>query len=176
MVSLFAQLAFVKDKNAIRVLNRAEAMRDDKRRAASEQPVKRFADEQFRFRVHAGSGFVQNQEAWIVCEGSRKIDELALANGKRRTAFVHACLSTIRKRVNEFREADFVKCMFHVLALDSRSAKTNVGFNRAGEEKRVLKHNSKMASQILQIQRANVLSIKQDLAFLHIVKAEQQRD
>ena len=56
--------------------------------AARQQFVECFANQQFRFRVHAGSGFIKNQKARIVCQRARKVDQLALSDGKCRTAFV----------------------------------------------------------------------------------------
>jgi len=41
-----------------------------------------------RFSCHAGRSFVQNQEARIVRKSAREVDELALANGKRRAPLV----------------------------------------------------------------------------------------
>src|SRR5215471_19768542 len=59
---LFAQTALVKHQYAVGVLNRAQAMRDHQRRTAAEQLVKRLANQQLCFRIHARGCFIQNQE------------------------------------------------------------------------------------------------------------------
>jgi hypothetical protein len=66
MGALFAEAAFVEDEDAVGVLNGAEAMRDDQGGSAAEETVERFADQEFRFGVDAGCGFVEYQEARIV--------------------------------------------------------------------------------------------------------------
>src|SRR5260370_18759820 len=84
MRALLAQAAFVEYEDAVRVLNGAEAVRDDQRRAPGEQAIQSFANEELGLGVHPRSGFVQNKEARIVCQGPGKIHELALPDGKRR--------------------------------------------------------------------------------------------
>ena len=63
MRALLAQAAFVEDENAMRVLNGAEPVRDDDGGATLQQPVERLADHQLGLRVHAGRGFVENQQS-----------------------------------------------------------------------------------------------------------------
>ena len=101
--ALFAQAAFVEHQDAVGVLNGAEAVRDDQRGAAGEQAVQRFANQQFRFCVHAGRGFVQNQEARIVRQRPRETDQLPLAHRKRGTALVHFRGHALRQRPDDSR-------------------------------------------------------------------------
>ena len=70
--TLLAQSAFVEYENAIGVLDGAEAVRDDQRGAAFEQAIERLANQHFRFCVHAGRGFVEDQEARIVRQSARE--------------------------------------------------------------------------------------------------------
>ena len=81
MRTLLAEAAFVEDKDAVRVLNGAQAVRDHHGRAAFEQAVERFSNHQFGFGVHARSGFIENQEFWIVRQRAREADKLPLADG-----------------------------------------------------------------------------------------------
>src|SRR6267142_4560272 len=82
MRALLAQPPLVKNQDAICMLNGAETMRDHERGSTGEQAVQRFANEQLCFGIDAGSGFVENQEARIMCQRAGKIDELPLADGK----------------------------------------------------------------------------------------------
>src|SRR5579862_4903786 len=86
MGALFAEAAFVEDEDAVGVLNGAEAMGDDQGGAAAEQAIEGIADLQFGLGVHTGGGFIEDEEAGIVCQGAGEIDELALADGERGAA------------------------------------------------------------------------------------------
>src|SRR5438477_10276999 len=109
-------------------------------------------------------------------KGSRKIDELALANRKRRATLVRRCGDSFRKRSNEIAQTDFVDGALHVFARDARSAEPNVRFDGAGKEERILQHDSEMTAQILQIEEADVHAIQKNLTRLNFIKAQQQGD
>src|ERR1700676_787473 len=176
MRALFAKAALVEDKDAVGVLNGAETMRDDESGAAAKQAIEGVADQQLSLCVHAGRGFVENKEARIVREGASEIDELALADGQRRAAFVDAGADAFRKRFDEIGEADFADGGLDGSAVDARSAQAHVGFDSAGEEKRILQHDAELAAQILEIDFTDVDAVKQDLAALNVVKAKEKRD
>src|SRR5215472_10562699 len=64
--AFLAQAAFVEDEDAVRMLNRAQAVRDHQRRASAEEFVQGLPDHELGFRIHAGGGFIENQELRIV--------------------------------------------------------------------------------------------------------------
>src|SRR5579859_2971051 len=171
MRSLLAQLALVEDENFVSVLNGAEAMRNDERRTAGKQPIERFANKKLRLCINAGSGFVENQEARIVSKRAGKIDQLTLANGQSRTAFVDRRVCAIGEGIDELRQADLVERVLDVFALDTRRSEANIAFNRASKQEWIQKHDAEIAPQVLQIERANGVSVQQDLAFLHVVES-----
>src|ERR1700733_2287737 len=105
--ALFAQAAFVEDEDAVGVLNSAEAMRDDECGAAAEEAVERFADQEFGFGIDARCGFVEDEEARIVREGTGEIDELALADAERGAALVDGGSDAFGERGDEIGETDF---------------------------------------------------------------------
>src|SRR5947209_1320615 len=78
--ALLAKAAFVKDEDAVGMLNGAEAMRDHQRGAAAEQAVQGVANLELGSGVNAGGSFVQDEEARIVGEGAREIKQLTLAD------------------------------------------------------------------------------------------------
>ena len=84
--TLLAQASLVEYENAVCMLDGAEPVRDDDGRASGEQPVEGFANQQLRFRIHARSGFVEDQEFGIVREGAREADELPLPYRERSAA------------------------------------------------------------------------------------------
>src|ERR1017187_6569875 len=85
MRTFFAQLPFVEHENRSCVLNGAQAMRDYDGGTSVKQTIERLADHFFGLRIHAGSGFVEDEEARIMRECAREAYELALADGKRRS-------------------------------------------------------------------------------------------
>src|SRR5579863_1440239 len=172
MGALFAEAAFVEDEDAVGVLNGAETMRDDERCAADEQTVERFADQEFGLRVNAGSCFVENEEARIVCEGAREIDELPLADAERGAAFVDGGGDAFGQRGDEVGQADFVASAENRFAIDARRAEPNIGLDRAAEEERILKDDAEHAAQVLNIDFADVDAVEEDLTALDVVETE----
>src|SRR4029077_7434572 len=172
MRALFAQASFVKDEDAVGVLNGAEAVRDNQGGAAGEQAIERFANQQLRLGVHAGGRFVEDEEARIVGQRAGKIDELALADGKGGAALVDIAGDAFRQGTDEFAKADFVDGVFDGGAVDAGGAEADVGFDRAGEKKRILENDAELPAQILQFDEANVLAVEQDLSALNVVKAQ----
>src|SRR6266446_1825183 len=174
MRTLLAQPALVEYEDAIRMLNCAETMRDHERGSTGEQAVQRFANEQLCFGIHAGSGFVENQEARIMRQRAGKIDELPLADGKCRTALVNTGSDSFWKRADEISEANFIDSPFDGAAVNVWSAEANVCFDCTGEKERILEHDAELPAQILQIDGSNVLAVEKNLAALNIVKAQEQ--
>ena len=177
MSALFAQAAFVEHQNAVGVLNGAQAMRDHQRGAAGQQTVQRFANQQFRFGIHAGGSFVKNQEARIVRKGSRKINELALSNGKRGAALVDARWQFLRAAHEQNRPGRFrrwrVSTSSRVMpGVPRRMLDSIVPVKRNGS----CKHDSEMPAKILQIEEADVDAIQQNLPALNVVETQQQGD
>src|SRR5450755_3836539 len=76
MRSLFTQATLVEDKDAMRMLNRAQPVRDHDGGAALKQPVEGFADQELGLGVHAGGSFIENQKFWIVGQSPRETYEL----------------------------------------------------------------------------------------------------
>ena len=92
---------FVKHENAMRVLDRAQPVRDHHGRAAVEQPVERLADHQLRLRVHARGGFVEDQKLRIVRQRAREAYQLPLPDRKRRAALGDRGLDSLRQRCRQ---------------------------------------------------------------------------
>lgn len=89
--ALFTQTALVKDQNTIRVLDRAQAVGDHESGATRQQPSQSFANLQFRFRIDARCGFIEDQELRIVREGPGETDQLPLTDRESGPALIHFC-------------------------------------------------------------------------------------
>src|SRR5882762_2394700 len=174
--ALFAQAPFVEDEDAVGVLDGAQAMGDDQSGAPGEQAAESFANEKFRFRVHAGGGFVKDEETRIVGQGAGEIDELALADRKSGAALVDVAGHAFGQGANELAEADFFNGVFDGIAVDAGCAEADIRFDGAGEKKGILKDDAELAAQILELDEANVFAIKEDLTALDVVEAQQQGD
>src|SRR6267142_2212856 len=120
--ALLAEAALVEDENTVGMLNGAEPMRDDQRGAAAEQAIEGIADLQLGLCVHARSSFVKDEEARIVRQGAREIDELALSDRERGAAFVDAGADAFRERFDEIRKPDFADRLLNGRAIDIRCA------------------------------------------------------
>src|SRR6266404_2439308 len=151
-------------------------MRDDKRGAAAEEAVEGIADLQLGLDVHAGGGFIKDEEARIVREGAGEIDELALADGERGAALVDAGGDAFGEGFDEIGKADFANGVLDGVAVDVGSAEAHVGFDGAGEEEGVLKNDAEQAAQVLEIDFADVDAVEQDLAALNVIEAKKERD
>ena len=170
--ALFAEAAFMEDKDAVGVLDSAETVRDDESGAAAEEAVEGIADLQFGFGVHAGGGFVEDEEARIVREGAGEIDQLALADGQRGAALVDGGADPLGKGLDEIGETNLADGVFDGLAVDAGSSEANVGFNGAGEKEGILENDAEVSAQVLDIDFADVDAVQEDLAALNIVKAQ----
>src|SRR5512135_1946423 len=63
--TLLDDFAVVDDDDIIRIADGGEAVRDDEAGAALHQAQERLLDARFRARVHAGGGFIQDEDAWV---------------------------------------------------------------------------------------------------------------
>src|ERR1700720_1774180 len=151
-------------------------MRDDQGGAAAQQAVEGFADLDFGFGVHAGGGFVEDEEARIVGQGAGEVDELALAYRERGAAFADGGGDAFGERAYEVGQADFFAGLFHHFAVDAGGAETNVCFDGAAEEERILEDDAEHATQVLDIDFADVDAVEKDLATLHVVETQEQGD
>src|ERR1700678_917981 len=96
-----AELAFVHDDNTVGALDGGEPVRDNDGSATLHQLLQSGTNPQFGFRIDAGSGFVQNQEARVVRQRASEVDELFLAGGISGASFAHRLRKTVRQGLNE---------------------------------------------------------------------------
>ena len=82
-----AELPLVHDEDRVCALNGRQPMCDEDAGAALDHAFKSAADAQFGVGVDAGGSFVEDEDARIVGERAREVDELLLAGGKRIAAF-----------------------------------------------------------------------------------------
>src|SRR4029077_21264975 len=53
---------------------------------------------------------------------------------------------------------------------------TNIRFDRAGKQERILQHDAELPAQVLHIEEPNIDAVQEDLSPLDVVEAQQQGD
>ncbi len=97
----FHDLTSVDHQQKIRISNGAQAMRDHKGGAPPEQFLERFLDEPLGAGIHAGGGFIQDENAGIIESSPRDGDQLPLPLREATAAFSQHGLVSIRKVLDE---------------------------------------------------------------------------
>jgi len=169
--------ALVRDvQDAVAVLHRRQTVRDDERGAALQQLVQASLQQTLRLGIDRRRRFVEDQDARVGEQRAGERDELALALGQLRAAFVHfghiALLELADELVRAYglgRRDDF---FFRGVEL----AVTDVVQDRAGEDEAVLQHNAHLAAQRLQLYARDIVSVNQNAAVRDIIEARDQVD
>src|SRR5260221_203352 len=93
----FAKLSLVHHQNAIRSLNGGKAVRDHDGGAPFHHVGQRVPHAKLSFSIHAGRGFIEDQEAWIMRQRASEADELLLASGQRAAALADGLRESVRE-------------------------------------------------------------------------------
>src|SRR5205807_5836386 len=92
-------------ENLLGSSNRGEPVRDDECRAAAHEVAQTLLDQRFRFRIEAGGGYIEDQDARIGQDGASDRDALLLAAGKLHPAFADDRVVLVLERLREFVDA-----------------------------------------------------------------------
>jgi len=95
-------------------------------------------DHPFRFGVHAGGGFVQNQDIWVKNQGAYEGDQLPLAHAEGCTALLHVVVVATGKFFNELVGTNQLSSLDDLLPGNLGVAKADVVEHRSGKEEDVL--------------------------------------
>src|SRR5690242_18782225 len=176
MRALLAQASLMEYENSVGMLDGAEAMGNDDGRASRQQPVQSFADHQLGAGVHAGSGFVENQETRIMRQRPSETHQLPLPYGKSRAALAHHGVQALWQRIQKWTQAAVAQRGFRGFSGYAFRAQADVGLQRAGKQKRILQNDSKLTAQVWHTEFSYVGSIQKNLAALDIVEPQQELD
>ena len=138
--------------------------------------LERVAHAEFGFGIHAGSGFVENQNLRLVRQGARERDELLLSGGKRRAALADFFVEALGQGADEVGEVHIFGSLFNVFVLNALCPEPDISADRSAEQERILQHHAEAAAQVGEIHVFHVDAVDSDRAFLHIVETQQQRD
>src|SRR5262245_411055 len=137
-------------------------MRDNERRAAAHQVTQTFLNQRFRFRVEAGSGFVENQDARISENRAGDGDALFLPARQTHAAFADDGVVLVREVFRELIYAGDAASFEDFLFARIRPRERHVLADRSVEEKSVLQHDSELRAVAAQLHGREVYSIHED--------------
>ena len=102
MRAAFAQLAVVKDHDAVAFLDRRKSVRDDHRSSLLHHAIDRLLDQLFGFGVDRAGRLVKNQDLRVKRQRPGKRDKLLLPDRKTGTAFADLGLVLAVQLLDEF--------------------------------------------------------------------------
>ena len=80
MGSLLDEPTLIEDQDTIGSLNGGEPVGDDEGRATGHEALERFLYQPFRFRIERRCGLIEEEHAWILEDGPRDGETLALSS------------------------------------------------------------------------------------------------
>ena len=106
MGALFDDAAVFEHDDLAGAFDRGEAVGDDDRRAAGEQPPQAGLDARLGVDVDVGGGLVEDEDPRVGDEGAGEGDELALAGGELDAALADLGVVALLERADEGVGAD----------------------------------------------------------------------
>src|SRR5579871_7058327 len=116
-------------------------MRDHQRGAAFHHARQRLTHTELGVGIDAGCGFIEDQEARVVSEGSGEADELLLAGGEPVAALAYRLTEAFRERSDEVEQVNLCGGVFDGAIRDRVRAKTDIGTDGSGKQIRILKRS-----------------------------------
>ena len=95
---------------------------------------------------------------------------------ERLAPFADVVLVALRQLVDKRIGADQLRRPLHILQRLLRIAERDVLLNRSREQENILQDQPDVPPEFLQPEFVDVNTIHQNLPFLHLVEAEEQRD
>jgi hypothetical protein len=169
--ALLAELASVETQNALGVLNRAQAMRDDDGRSISQELFESALQAAFGVAVHAGGGFIQDEDWGVAVKRTRESDQLPFPGRKILATLFDFGVESTRAAFYEIPSLNALERLAHALPIRLASGRDVLGY-RAGKEKDVLGHHAEVLAQGVATEALHVSAEYPDRAAVHIVEAK----
>ena len=167
---------FVHHDDLVGALHGREAVGDDQRGASFDHAAERVAHAEFGFRVHAGGGFVEDQDLRLVGQGAGERDELLLAGGERRAALADFFVEALGQGADEVGEVHVFGGLFDVCVLNALGAEADISADGSAEQEWILKDDAEAAAQVGEVHFFDIDAVDSDGAFLDVVETHQQGD
>lgn len=168
--------AVIQHHDGVGVADRAEAVGDDKHRAALHEPVHALLDEALCPCVDAAGGLVQDQHRRVGHSGPGDGKELALPLREALPVPGDHGAVAVREPADEGVGAGQAGGIFHILVRGVQLPEADIVGNGAGKEMGVLEHNGHGASQGVFFYISYVDAVVGDGASADVVKAADQVD
>ena len=162
------------DEDLVGAADRREAVGDDDRRAAAQQPVERVLDQDLGRPVDVRGRLVEDQDARVGEQRARDRDQLTLAGGQAGAALAHLVLEPALEAARDAVDADRARDVLHLLVGRLGLREADVVGDRAGEQERVLEHDAELAAVGAQLERAQVVAVDADRALVRVVEAADE--
>src|SRR5258706_10275235 len=133
MRAVLDDLATFHDKNAMRVADRCEPVRNDDHRAAFGDEPHVVLNDSLRFVVERRGGFIENEYPGIGHQGTCNRDALTLSAGQGRTLFAHERVIALGQLQDETMGTGKFCRLDHDLHRCPRVSKSNVFADGASE-------------------------------------------
>ena len=133
-------------------------------------------DHLFRFRIEAGSCFVEDQDAGLGQNGARDRNALALASGQLHAALAHNGVVLVGEAFGELVHARDATGTHDFFFSRVGAREGDILANRAIEQERLLQYDSEVSAIRIETHRAQVDAIRQHFALGGNVECRDQAD
>ena len=147
MISLFHDPAPIQDKDLVCVADGGESMGDDEAGASIQQVGQRFLNESFGGVVHTCCGLIEDENGWILEQGTRDRKALLLADTQLHTTLSKLGVQTLGQTTNESLGIRGVQRLPHLLFGGVRLADEQVVSSSPIEEETLLGHHGNGPAQ-----------------------------
>ncbi len=171
MRALLHNLPIVDDHDAVGVGDGTQAMGNHKGGAPLEQARQSKLDDALGLRVHAGGGFVQDQDARVGQQRAREGDQLALSHAEQRAALLHRRVIAVFQRHDELVRAHRFSRIDHLRVRGVQPPEQDVLRHRPVEQERVLQHDPHLAAQAGLGHRPQVVAVHAYAALGRVMEA-----
>ncbi len=157
-----AQPPVVQHEDAVGVLHGGEAVGDDDRGAARQEPGEGVPDQELGFGVDAGGRLVQDQDLRIVGEGAGEGEQLLLPDRQRGAPFPEPGFVPPVQAPDEGVGVDGLRGPDGVARADGAVSQPDVFHDAPGEEEDVLEHDADRAAQGRQVVGPDIDAVDED--------------
>src|SRR6185437_2094052 len=172
--TLLAQHALVHDEDQVGALDGREAMGDTDAGAAGEHAGEGFANFELGVGVHAGGGFVEDQDRGIRRKSAGEVDQLLLAGREAGAALAQLGLIATGQGGQEILEIGVALGEADLLVGDGVIVHADVFGYGSSEQVRILQHDAEALAELAQVPLAQVQAVEKDAALLDVIEAQEE--
>ena len=169
-------LPVIHDNDPVAPLYTGDSLRDDQTRGVRNLLGKGTPDFGVCRRVYGAGAVIQYQDPGLPQKGSGDAQTLFLAAGDIGSALLDVCIVTFGHFPDKFIRAGQLACMPALLLCGVGIAPAQIVVNGAGEEHVLLKNNSDLSAQNVQIVFSDIMPSDKDPPLRDVIKAADQID